>query len=220
MLKLLIMIKGVIFDMDGVLVDNRDIHIEAFLMFCRRHGFEMDAKTLMPLFGMGNEDIMQGLFGRELSREEIDSFSQEKESIYREIFAERIEPTPGLRELLEGLRQRGIKIAVGSSGMRLNVDFVLERCGITRYFDAIANGDLVRRAKPDPEVFVLAARLLGLDNSECLVFEDSFAGIKAARAAGSPVIALATTFPRERHTDYDMIIDDFTQIDASVVERF
>lgn len=79
---------------------------------------------------------------------------------------------------------------------------------------------MIKNAKPDPEVFQLAARLLGLDNSECLVFEDSFAGIAAARAAGSPVIALATTFPREKHSDYDMIIDDFTQIDASTIKNF
>ncbi len=214
------MIKGVIFDMDGVLVDNRDIHIEAFLIFCRRHGIDIDTERLMPLFGMGNDDIMTALFGRSLPAENVDRYSKEKESIYREIFAERITPTPGLVDLLKGLRGRGVKIAVGSSGMRANVDFVLDKCGIKEYFDAIADGDMITRAKPDPEVFVLAASLMGLTGGECLVFEDSFAGIAAARAAGSPVIALATTFTRERHRDYDMIIDDFTEIDASVIDRF
>ena len=214
------MIKGVIFDMDGVLVDNKDVHIEAFLIFCRRYGLDTDTERLMPLFGMGNDDIMTALFGRPLPAEDVDRYSKEKEKIYREIFAERIAPTPGLVDLLKGLKERGIKIAVGSSGMRANVDFVLEKCGIKEYFDAVADGDQVTKAKPDPEVFLLAASLMGLPNEECLVFEDSFAGVAAARAAGSPVIALATTFPRERHDDYDMIIDDFTDIDASVLDRF
>ena len=214
------MIKGVIFDMDGVLVDNRDIHIEAFVIFCRRYGLDMNTDRLMPLFGMGNEDIMTAIFGHPLPAEDVERYSQEKEAIYREIFAERIEPVAGLVDLLAGLKERGVKIAVGSSGMRANVDFVLEKCGIREYFDAIADGDHVTRAKPDPEVFLLAASMLGLSGGECLVFEDSFAGIAAARAAGARVIALATTFPRERHYDYDMIIDDFTQIDASVIDRF
>jgi len=214
------MIKGVIFDMDGVLVDNRDIHIEAFLIFCRRHGIDIDTERLMPLFGMGNDDIMTALFGRRIPAEDVDRYSKEKEAVYREIFAERITPTPGLVDLLRGLKERGVKIAVGSSGMRANVDFVLDKCGIKEYFDAIADGDMITRAKPDPEVFILAASLMGLTGDECLVFEDSFAGIAAARAAGSPVIALATTFPRERHRDYDMLIDDFTEIDASVIDRF
>lgn len=214
------MIKGVIFDMDGVLVDNKNVHIEAFVIFCRRHGIDIDTERLMPLFGMGNDDIIAALFGRRLPAEDVDRYSKEKEAIYREIFADRIAPTPGLVDLLEGLKRRGVKMAVGSSGMRANVDFVLDKCGIKGYFDAIADGDMITRAKPDPEVFMLAASLLGLPNSECLVFEDSFAGIAAARAAGSPVIALATTFPRERHTDYDMLIDDFTEIDSSVTDRF
>lgn len=214
------MIKGVIFDMDGVLTDNRDIHIEAFVRFCHRHGMNIDTKDLMPLFGMGNREIMTAVFKKDFDERQIEELSHEKEQIYREIFAEKIKPTTGLPALLAGLRAEGIKMAVGSSGMRLNVDFVLDKCGIREYFDAIADGDMVKNAKPDPEVFQLAARLLGLDNSECLVFEDSFAGIAAARAAGSPVIALATTFPREKHSDYDMIIDDFTQIDASTIKNF
>ncbi len=150
------MIRGVIFDMDGVLVDNKDVHIEAFLIFCRRYGLDTDTERLMPLFGMGNDDIMTALFGRPSRRGCRPLLQRERRYTEREVFAERIAPTPGLVDLLKGLKERGIKIAVGSSGMRANVDFVLERCGIKEYFDAVADGDQVTKAKPDPEVFLLA----------------------------------------------------------------
>ena len=203
--------------MDGVLVDNRDIHIEAFVIFCKRHGIAMDKEEILPLFGKGNDEIIPAVMKKDFPAEELQILSDEKEEIYREIFAERIQPTPGLIPLLAELKKQNIKIAVGSSGMQKNIDFVLEKCRITKYFDAIANGDIITKAKPDPEVFLLAAKLLNTPPSECLVFEDSFAGIEAERRAGMPVIALATTFSRERlaNTGYDMIIDDFSEINAS-----
>lgn len=212
------MIKGVIFDMDGVLVDNRDVHLKAFSQWCALHGIEIDNELLLSLFGMGNERIFPLVLGdAELSAEKINLYAEQKEKIYRQMFAEQIRPLAGLRELLEQLRGAGIKLAVGSSGMRKNVDFVLDKCGIGDYFDAIADGDQVRNAKPDPEVFLLAASMLGVDPSECFVFEDSFAGIAAARAAGMRVGAVATTFSRAEHSDYDVLIDDFTQITSDEI---
>lgn len=211
-------ISGVIFDMDGVLVDNRDVHIESFIIFCKKHGITLSSGQLMPFFGMGNDDIMQSIFKRELTTKEIDTYSQEKEQIYRDIYAETIEPVKGLVSFIEQLKARKIKIAVGSSGMRKNVDYVLEKCGIANYIDAIACGDMVKKAKPDPEVFLLAASLLGLKPTECIVFEDSFAGIKAARLASAKVVAVATTFSLKEHTDYDLLISDFTEVDATVVD--
>lgn len=212
------MIKGVIFDMDGVLVDNRDVHLKAFAKWCAMHGIQIDNDLLLSLFGMGNERIFPMVLGdAELSTEKINLYAEQKEEIYRQMFAEHIEPLAGLRELLEQLRGADVKLAVGSSGMRKNVDFVLDKCGIGHYFDAIADGDQVRNAKPDPEVFLLAASLMGVDPSECFVFEDSFAGIAAARAAGMRVGAVATTFSRAQHSDYDILIDNFTQITSAEI---
>lgn len=206
------MIKAVIFDMDGVLVDNSPVHTESFIIFCKRYGIELTSDALLPYFGMGNDEIMPGIFGREMDKEEIDRLADEKEQVYREIFENRIKPHTGLVEILQELKSRGVKLAVGSSGIEKNVNFVLEKCGIASYFDAIANGDMISHAKPDPEVFLLAAKLLGERPEDCVVFEDSFAGVKAANAAGMKVIALTTTYPREQHTNCDGIIDDFTQI--------
>lgn len=206
--------KAVIFDMDGVLVDNSDIHTDAFVIYCKRHGMDMKREMLRPYFGMGNADIFTGLFNKNFTPAELTVMGEEKEAIYREIFESKIEPQKGLITLLEELKAKGIKMAVGSSAMRKNVDFVLEKCGIAGYFDAISCGDMVSKAKPDPEVFVIAAELLGEAPVDCVVVEDAFAGVKAARAIGSRVVVLTTTYPREQHTDFDVLIDDFTQITA------
>ena len=109
------------------------------------------------------------------------ALAEEKESIYREIYAPEIVPMPGLTDLLQRLRDAGIRCAVGSSGYKPNVDFVLEKCRIEPYFDARISGDMVSRCKPDPEIYLTAAAALGLTAAECVVFEDAPAGIEAAR---------------------------------------
>lgn len=108
------------------------------------------------------------------------------------------------------------RCAVGSSGCRENVDFVLSNCGITDYFSCIVSGDRVTRCKPDPEIYLLAAEGLHLPSAECLVFEDARVGITAARRAGAGrIVALATTLPRHTlatQTEADVVIDDFASI--------
>lgn len=215
--------SGVIFDMDGVLVDNRDIHIEAFQILFRKIGLHATYEQLLTTFGKVNTQIFEDLFGAgTFTPEEIDRMGIEKEEIYRETFAKKIAPTPGLLPFLEALKAKGVKMAVGSSGPRINVDFVLEKCGIAGYFDAIVDGSMVAKGKPEPEVFLKAAALIGKTPEECIVFEDALVGIEAGKRAGMTVIALETTFPAERlaGSGYDKLIRDFTEIDASILEKF
>ena len=195
------MIRGVLFDMDGVLVNNTQAHVKAFEIFCERYGVEDWQHKLQTAFGMGNDDIMRLIL---------------PEEIIREVYAPEIRPVRGLVELLEELRRRGIRCAVGSSGCRENVDFVLSNCGITDYFSCIVSGGRVTRCKPDPEIYLLAAEGLHLPSAECLVFEDARVGITAARRAGAGrIVALATTLPRHTlatQTEADVVIDDFASI--------
>ena len=121
--------------MDGVLVDNTPVHVEAFARFCERYGVTDWRGKLAASYGMGNDDILRRLLPPELIRERgIESLAAEKERIYREIYAPSIRPVAGLRELLERLCAAGTAIAVGSSGPIENVRFVLDRCGIAEYF--------------------------------------------------------------------------------------
>ena len=209
--------KAALFDMDGTLVDNTAAHIRAFEIFCARYGVTDWKERLSQGFGMGNDDIMRMIMPEEVIRAKgIAALAEEKEAIYREIYAPEIHPVAGLRELLEKLHARGVRCAVGSSGCRKNVDFVLEKCGIGAWFEARISGDAVTRCKPDPEIYLTAAAALGVKPSECVVFEDARAGIEAARRAGAGrIVALATTLPREeleREPKADWLVDTFADL--------
>ena len=209
--------KAALFDMDGTLVDNTLAHMRAFEIFCARYGVTGWKEKLSQAFGMGNDDIMRLIMPAELIRERgLASLAEEKEAIYREIYAPEIRPVAGLRDLLLRLRALGIRCAVGSSGCRANVDFVLEKCRIGEFFDVRISGDRVTRCKPDPEIYLTAAAALGMAPADCVVFEDAKAGIESARRAGvGRVVALATTLPREvleRETDADVIGETFADL--------
>lgn len=209
------MLKGVIFDMDGVLVDNAHIHIEALEIFMGRLGVDGWQENILDCFGMGSNEIWHLLLPEHiLKQKSLGEWTYEKEAIYREIYASRIKEVNGLSALLKSLNDCGIRCAVGSSACSENVRFVLEKCNIEQYFALTVCGDDVTRCKPDPEIYLTAAAKLGLEPSECLVFEDAKAGIKAARNAGMKVVALATSLTRQTlaaETDTDAVIDDFTQ---------
>lgn len=208
--------------MDGTLVDNSDVHMRAFEIFCARYGVTDWRDKLGQAIGMGNDDIMRLILPEEILREKgLAALAEEKEAIYRELYAPEIEPVEGHVRLLDRLRERGIHCAVGSSGCMKNIEFVLEKCRIKHCFDAMVSGDDVTRCKPDPEIYLAAAAALGIAPADCVVFEDAKAGIESARRAGAGrVVALATTLPREvleAETDADTVIDtfaDLTDLDA------
>lgn len=215
------MFKGVLFDMDGVLVDNLEIHKQAFGIFFERYGVRKSVEELSRVFGMGNDDIMRSVMPYDVVESVgVRELGAEKETIYRELYAPEIKPVAGLVELLKACEVAGVKCAVGSSGCTANVDFVLDKCGIRRYFSATVAGDKVSKCKPDPEIYLTAAAAIGVDASQCVVFEDAEAGIEAGKRAGMKVIALSTTFSADflRNTPADMIIGDFTQIDLNRID--
>jgi beta-phosphoglucomutase family hydrolase len=216
------MLKGVVFDMDGVLVDNMAVHQEAFAEMARRYGVKIDTREIIGLAGKGNNEIFQVLFPAEIvERVGAERLGEEKEAIYREIYAPGLTPTAGLVTFLKGLKAAGIKIAVGTSAIKANMDFVFDGLDIRKYFDAVVNADMVSRCKPDPEIYLVALRELGIRGGECLVFEDAIAGIQAAHAAGIGVVAIASTLPEmtlEAEPGVVLTIKDFSFITASTVK--
>ncbi|MCM1151849.1 MAG: HAD family phosphatase [Alistipes sp.] len=211
------MIRGALFDMDGTLVDNSAVHVRAFEIFCARYGVDDWQEKLAQAFGMGNDDIMRAIMPAAVIQEKgLAALADEKEAIYREIYSPTIRPVEGLVELLGRLREAGIRCAVGSSGCRTNIDFVLEKCGIEGFFDAIVSGDRVAHCKPDPEIYLTAAAALELAPAECVVFEDAKAGIEAARRAGAGrIVTLTTTLLRDvlaSETAADLIVDTYADI--------
>lgn len=216
------MLKGLLFDMDGVLVNNLEVHRAAFAEFFRFYGVERTFDELNRVFGRGNDDIMGSLLPADIvERVGIRELGYQKEAIYRRLYEPIIEPQPGLLAFLDEAKRASLRSAVGSSGYRVNVDFVLDKCNITHHFSAIVAGDEVTNCKPHPEIYLTAAAKLGLHPSECVVFEDAEAGIEAAHSAGIKVVALATTFDRAflEKCNADAIVDDFRDVSVDMLRK-
>ncbi len=206
-----------IFDMDGVIADSNPYHKIALRQFCEQHGYRLTETDLREkIYGRTNKDWIPAVFG-EIDAELVRAFAREKEDLFREIYAPHIQPVPGLVEFLEKLEQAGIPRAVGTSAPRENVDFTLEKTATMRFFDVILDESFVSKGKPDPEIYRKTAAALRLPPERCIVFEDSFAGVEAARAAGSRVIAITTTHSREEFPSADIVIDDFKGLDPSTI---
>jgi beta-phosphoglucomutase len=186
---------AVIFDIDGTLVDNMHLHAEAFAVFAERHGLPpLTADDRARLDGRRNSEIFPILFNRDVPREEWLAYEHEKEGLYRELSRGRLSPMRGLHELIERLREARIPIALATSAPKPNVAHTLAELELAAEFPVIVRGDEVGRGKPAPDVFIEAARRLGIAAKDCLVFEDAPMGIEAAHAAGMRVVALTTSF--------------------------
>jgi HAD superfamily hydrolase (TIGR01509 family) len=191
-------VRGVVFDLDGTLVDNMALHTEAFAGFMGRHGLPpLDEAQRVRLDGKRNVEIFPVLFGRELPAEELRAYAEEKEGLYRELSRGRLAPLAGLGRLLDLLVSRGLPVAIATSGPAPNVQHTLLETGLAERFSVVVRGDQVPRGKPFPDIFLAAAELLGVEPGRCLAFEDSPAGVEAARAAGMSCVAVATSFSAE-----------------------
>lgn len=189
---------GVIFDMDGVLVLTEEAHWLAWREAANRRGVDLKYETFLSCFGRVNDDCIRIMFGETVPAEEGLRIADDKEAAFRTIIAGNVPLAPGTRELLAALRAGGARVAVGSSAPRENVDLVLDAGGIREYFSEVVDGGQVKRGKPEPDVFLRAGELLGIEPRRCAVVEDAPAGIKAARAAGMTAIGVAATHAAEQ----------------------
>jgi len=192
------MIRGVLFDMDGVLVDSGAAHLESWRVLARRHGRDISDAEFRAAFGCTSREIIRLLWGSELSDAEVQRRDSEKEIAYRDLIRTQVPLMPGCCETLAELQNHGLKLAVATSGPPENLELVLREADLTAYFTATVNGRDITRGKPAPDCFLLAARRLGLPPAACVVIEDAPVGVEAGRAAGMPVIALVGTYPPER----------------------
>ncbi len=187
--------RAVVFDIDGTLVDNMAIHTEAFAEFSLRHALPpLTPADRARIDGRANSEIFSILFGRQLPKEEWRAHEHEKEGLYRELSRRRLSPLAGLLRLLDRLSADQIPVALATSAPEPNVSHTLFEIGLAGTFDIIVRADQVGRGKPAPDVFLEAARQLGVAPKDCLAFEDAPMGIAAARAAGMPVVGLTTSF--------------------------
>ena len=205
--------RAVLFDMDGVVIDNLPYHVDAWLLYCERHGIHLTREIFYKdLNGLNSKDTFEWLLKREITREEIIEMEEEKEEIYRGFYKPFLSPAPGLMDFLALLKANGIKTALGTSAGPGNIDFILDGLGIRAEFDAVIGGAEVTKGKPDPEIYVRAAGLVHVSPEDCWVIEDSLQGIEAGLSAGMKVVGMTTSHSPEELSHTHITSPDFVDL--------
>ncbi len=199
--------KGVIWDLDGVIVDTAPFHFQAWTKTLEEMGLPFSQEEFALIFGRRNRDILAEVIGKPLSTEEMERISARKESLFREALRGKVRALPGVLFWLEELKRRGYRQALATSAPRENMEMMVGSLGIEGFFDKIVLADELSAGKPDPEIFLLAAKALQLSPTRCIVIEDAVAGVEAAKRAGMRCIALATSHPRRALAEADMVVD-------------
>jgi len=212
------MIKGCIFDLDGVVVDTAKYHYLAWKRLANELGFEFTEKDNERLKGvsrMKSLEILLEIGNLSFDEETKLKLTEKKNNWYVEYISkmDESEILPGVKEFLYQLKENGYKIALGS--VSKNAMIILENTNLKQYFDAIIDGNKVTKAKPDPEVFLKGAEELNLKPEECIVFEDAIAGIEAARRANMKVIGVGS---KEILKDADMVIEGFKNVSVDIIK--
>ena len=207
---------ALLFDMDGVILDSNPMHREAWRLYNRRFGIETDEAMQQRMYGRRNDEIVRDFFGAGLAPEEVAAHGAAKESLYREMMGAHLMESlvPGVTLLLQN--RNGTSAGLATNAERANVDFLLDAvliggAPLRNYFQAVVDGQQVSRAKPHPDIYLRVAELLGADPRNCIVFEDSHAGVQAARAAGARVVGLRTT--HQEFKNVELTVDDFRSLE-------
>lgn len=187
--------QAFVFDLNGTMVHDMEYHTRAWQrLFNEDLGGSFSWDEVKPQMYGKNREVLTRMFGPDrFSGEEMDRLGLEKERRYQQEFRPQLALLPGLMAFLEAAHRRGIPMAIGSAAIPFNIDFVLDNLNIRPYFQAIVSADDVRVSKPNPEVFLRCAELLGVLPADCLVFEDVPKGVEAARNAGMDAVVLTTT---------------------------
>ena len=183
--------RGVLWDLDGTLVDSGDFHFQSWQAVMSREGITLSRETFLKSFGQKNDRILKDWLGPSATADKVRQVGDDKEAEYRRLAkAHGLTPLPGAREWVARLREQGWRQAIASSAPRQNVDVMLELIGLSGAFDAIVSAEDVTLGKPDPQVFLTAAQKLGVPAAKAVVVEDAAAGVEAAHRAGMKVIGV------------------------------
>ena len=183
--------RGVLWDLDGTLVDSGDFHFQSWQTVMAREGTTLSRETFQQSFGQKNDQILRTWLGASATMEKIRQVGDDKEAEYRRLArAHGLTPLPGAREWVARLREHGWRQAIASSAPRQNIDVMLELIGLAKAFNVIVSAEDVTLGKPDPQVFLTAAERLGVATSRAVVVEDAAAGVEAARRGGMKVIGV------------------------------
>jgi beta-phosphoglucomutase family hydrolase len=214
------MIKAVIFDMDGVIVESEPIHVEAETQIMLKHGVRITAEELRGYTGTTAEFEFNDLIRKYKLNTTAETLFNEKEDILFKLLEEKTEPTKGVIDLIKKLKQQGFKLAVATSGHRKLAYYYLRKLGLETFFDTVVCAEDITRSKPDPEIFLKAAQRLGVEPFECIVIEDAKFGVEAAKKAGMKAVGYRN--PSSGNQDLskaDWVVSDFTKLNLQELLR-
>jgi beta-phosphoglucomutase family hydrolase len=187
-------VEALIFDMDGTMIDSMPWHARSWVEFVARHGLKLDVTDILArTTGRTGVECMRELFERDLSDAECQAMVHEKEEIYRAMFSDNFTEVAGFTAFAKAAVARGLKVAVGTAGDKHNIEFAMSRLKMDPLPLAIVGGDEGFAGKPTPEIFLEAARRIGVAPERCIVFEDAPFGIEAARRGGMRAVAVCST---------------------------
>ncbi len=215
-------LEALIFDMDGVLCDTMPFHLEAWLQYSATVPELAVASRdrLEKMGGKRNEELLPELLGHPVSEEDIQRWGAEKEAVYRGLIKDKIQWLPGLMTFLRQAQAQGLKLGLGTSACRENVELLLAHENLGDFFEVRVIDADVERGKPDPQCYLKVAERLGVEPDRCLVLEDAVAGVQAARNAGMACWGVLTTCSEAalRQAGAEHCIEDFVQVrlDASI----
>ena len=210
-------LKAVLWDMDGVLADTSPLHFATWELILNEHSIPFDRQKFHKIYGLKNRDLLPYLAGKPLDPEWAERIAAQKELAFRQLLPGKLLPLPGVVDWLKRFQSWGCKQAVASSAPAENVEALVDELDIRQYFDALVTpGDLP--GKPDPAVFLLAARQLNVSPHGCLVIEDSIPGIEAAKRANMHCLAVTTTNPPEALTRADIVVKTLAQLSEDQVK--
>ena len=209
--------RGVIFDMDGVLVDSYQPHFRSWQLLASNHGLQFTEEQFAESFGKTTREMMLHHWSGLVSEDDVPAWDAEKEATYRNLIRANCPVMPGAGELVRDLHKAGFDLAIGSSGPAENVEAVLGAINFGNLFAATVNGHDVTKGKPHPDIFLSAAGKLGLTHECCVVIEDAPLGIEAAKLAQMPVVAITGTADRAALSDANMVVDSLHELSAEVI---
>ena len=215
-------IQAMLFDLDGTLIDSMPHHHDAWVLWHAKRGLPLDGDAFFTATaGRSNAEILGDMLPA-ASSAEIDAMADEKEALYREIAARSLTLIDGAQAFVAQAREAGLRLAVCTASTPKNMALAFERFGIDTWVETVTSPADGLRGKPHPDIFVEAARRLGVPPAACLVFEDAPLGIEAARRAGMRAVALTTTLPAEAFNAFDNLIGiaaDFNGLDLSALTK-
>jgi beta-phosphoglucomutase len=215
---------AIIWDVDGTLVDTAELHFAAWTALAREVDQPFTRADFQATFGKRNPEIIRQLYGDRFSDQEIANLGNRKEELYRAAARQKgVKLLPGVKSLLQELREAGYQQAIGSSAPRENLDLILHLTGIEHYFSVLVSAEDTQRGKPDPQVFLVAADRLGIPPARCLVLEDAPAGVQAAKAGGMKCIAVSFVgyHPDSalKEAGAELVVKTLEQVSVATVRR-